>query len=128
MKRSKFVANFAASLRGSLTWFLRGNVWKSIKVFTFSLRGKFSRYLRQFYEYLFTCVLRGKIFVVITRNVSDVLTRNLYVVFTRKISDVLTRNLYVVFTTKYPPSLLRRNYFLANLRRISEDICVTTNV
>ena len=51
MKRSKFVANFAASLRGSLTWFLRGNIykeitWKSIKVFTFSLRGKLSRYLR----------------------------------------------------------------------------------
>ena len=45
MKRSKFVANFAASLRGSLTWFLRGNVWKSIKVFTFSLRGKFSIYV-----------------------------------------------------------------------------------
>ena len=112
MKRSKFVANFAASLRGSLTWFLRGNIWKSIKVFTFSLRGKLSRYLRQFYEYLFTCVLRGKIFVVITRNVSD----------------VLTRNLYVVFTTKYLPSLLRRNYFLANLRRFSEDICVTTNI
>ena len=51
MKRSKFVANFAASLRGSLTWFLRGNIymeitWKSIKVFTFSLRGKLSRSLR----------------------------------------------------------------------------------
>ena len=117
MKRSKFVANFAASLRGSLTWFLRGNfykeiTWKSIKVFTFSLRGKLSRYLRLFYEYLFTWVLRGKFFVV----------------FTRKLSDVLTWNLYVVFTTKYPPSLLRRNYFLATLRRISEDICVTTNV
>ena len=69
------------------------------------------------------CTLRGNTFEINTCS----LRGTTFEVFMRKYSDILTWNIYVVFTTKYGTSSLRRNVFLAKLRRIGEEICVTTN-
>ena len=71
-----------------------------------------------------TCILRGNSFKVFTCR----LRGTVFELFTRNCSDVLTRNCSDVFTTNRPTSSLRRNIFLAKLRRISEEICVTTDV
>ena len=70
-----------------------------------------------------TCILRVKYFKVFTCR----LRGTVFELFKRNSSDVLTWNIDVVFTTNRPTLSLRRNIFLAKLRRISEEICVTTD-
>ena len=85
---------------------------------------KFTSILRENRFVVVTCILRGNSFKVFTCR----LRGTIFEVFTRNYSDVLTWNIDVVFTTNRPTSSLRRNIFLAKLRRISEEICVTTDV
>ena len=106
MKRSKFIANVATSLRGSLTSSLRGRIykemtWKSI------------------------CVLYEENFQGIYVNFTRIYFRVIYVCFTRKREtrfEVFTMKLSGVFTWKLTCSL-RRKDFLRFYDEIISSLC-----